>query len=232
MKHDNMIPFVGESWLLPLGKAFDYVKTDVIPYLKEERERLELENLDNPSKKAKTIYPSTLSNVFRAFKETPYPTVRVVIIGQDPYHDGSATGCAFDNAKTKKPSPSLRNILKEIGKEFGKSAADDNVLSYLEHLPSQGVLLLNTALTVESASRGSHLEIWRPFTEEVIKALNKTPDIVWVLWGGKAHKFKELINPRHKIVMGAHPSPFSYHLFKDQGHFSKINVHLKNKIRW
>ena len=231
-KHDNLSNFVGESWLTPLSGAFDYFKEKIIPYLKAEKERLEICNLESPESKKQTIYPSTLANVFRAFKETPYNTVRVVIIGQDPYHDGSATGIAFDNSKTKRPSPSLRNILKEIVKDCGETQATENVLSYLEHLPSQGVLFLNTALTVVSKEPLSHVPIWAPFTEEVIKVLNKRDQIVWVLWGTKAHAFEPKINPRHVIVKGAHPSPFSYHLFKDKRFFEIINSSLKNKIRW
>lgn len=220
MKHGNLKGLVGESWIWPLGKAFDYFKDTIVP---------ELEENDND------IYPSQ-HNVFRAFKEVPFDCVRVIILGQDPYHNpGSATGLAFDNPKTQKPSPSLRNILKEIQDDLSEaSLADTNVSSYLEHLPSQGVLLLNTALTVEKGKPGSHLQLWRPFTYELIFQCNaRMSNVVWVLWGDKAQKYRKLItNPTHKIVVGAHPSPFSYKKFKGGKYFSEINNSLTTTIKW
>ena len=143
----------------------------------------------------------------------------------------------FDNPKSQKPSPSLSNILKEIEADLGTpSQAFDNVSSYLEHLPSQGVLLLNAALTVERENPGSHLKLWKPFTEELIHQINtRLPNVVWVLWGKPAQKFEKLItNKTHKIGKGAHPSPFSFSAFKGQKFFSKVNslITSTNPIRW
>jgi len=219
MNHRNMSPLTGESWVWPLGEAFDVFKKDIIPFIVEEE-------------KTKIIYPAT-HTVFRAFKEIPFEDVRVVILGMDPYHDGSATGIAFDNPKNGKISPSLRNILKEIEEDTGKpSIGFDNSSSYLEHLPSQGVLLLNTALTVEKGNPGSHLDTWKSFTYNVIKALSKKEKLIWVLWGKKAQKFKPNINPKHIIIESAHPSPFSYRLFKGCKCFTQVNDKLAKPIIW
>lgn len=230
MKHDNLKGLVGESWIWPLGKAFDHFKSVIVPFLEEE-------NLKTATYKevetTKQIFPAT-HNIFRAFKEVPFDCVRVVIIGQDPYHDvGSATGLAFDNPKTQKPSPSLRNILTEIEADTGTpSLAFTNVGSYLEHLPSQGVMLLNAALTVAREMPGSHSGIWKPFMQEVIFQMNaRLSNVVWVLWGNNAKKYKKLItNPSHRIIEGAHPSPFAYAKFKDNNFFTKINTYTT--IQW
>jgi uracil-DNA glycosylase len=154
-----------------------------------------------------------------------------------PYHNpGSATGLAFDNPKSQKPSPSLRNILNELERDTGApSKALSNATSYLEHLPSQGVLLLNTALSVERENPGSHVDMWRPFTEELVCQINaRLSHVVWVLWGEKAKKYKKSItNPTHKIVEGAHPSPFSAHSgFFGGKFFTTVNTHLKIPIQW
>lgn len=219
MNHNNMSPLVGPTWVFPLGKAFDVLKQYIIPILEEES-------------KTKKIYPLP-HTIFRAFKEVAFEDVRVVILGMDPYHDGSATGIAFDNPKDKKVSPSLRNILKEIEEDTGKpSMGHMNASSYLEHLPSQGVLLLNAALTVEEKKPESHLKLWEDFTRETIEAINKKPKIIWLLWGKKAQKFKKYINTNHIIVESAHPSPFSYKLFKGCKCFTKVNDYLRKPISW
>ena len=235
MKHDNLRGLVGESWIWPLGKSFDYFKDTIVPYLEAEIKKVAQYRNSPPSKKQ--LLPPT-HNIFRVLKEIPFENVRVVILAQDPYHNiGAATGLCFDNPKSQKPSPSLSNILKEIEADLGTpSQAFDNVSSYLEHLPSQGVLLLNAALTVERENPGSHLKLWKPFTEELIHQINtRLPNVVWVLWGKPAQKFEKLItNKTHKIVKGAHPSPFSFSAFKGQKFFSKVNslITSTNPIRW
>lgn len=220
-RHQSLKPFVAEDWLFPADQAFRIFRDNIAPELKTQKDS------------GITIFPSE-SNIFRAFKETPFSEVRVVICGQDPYHDpGSAVGLCFDNPKSQKPSPSLRNILREIENDTGKpSLASTNSLSYLEHLPSQGVLLLNAALTVKQGTAGSHHTLWRNFTPEIIKALNKKPEIVWVLWGNDAKKFKGQINSKHIIIEGGHPSPFSIKSFKGGKYFTQVNHHLKTKINW
>jgi uracil-DNA glycosylase len=223
MKHDNLSHLVHSSWLTNASQAFDKFKLAVVPTLNEEA-------------KTKVVFPA-VHNIFRALKEVPFDRVRVVIIGQDPYHDaGSATGLAFDNPKSQKPSPSLRNILREIASDTGTpSKANENNLSYMEHLPGQGVLLLNSAFTVEEGKPGSHLAIWEPFFKELLTSLNKshTP-IVWVLWGKKAQAHKSLItNPKHHVMEGVHPSPFSARNgFFGGRFFTRINSLLNNAIVW
>ena len=122
-----------------------------------------------------------------------------------PYHDGSATGLAFDNKFNQTISPSLRNILKEIADNeddnYGEILAARETNSHLEHLPEQGVLLLNTALTVSPGIPGSDLILWKDFTNTIITDLNKLDNIVWILWGAHAKSFKDLItNKTHYII--------------------------------
>lgn len=223
MQHNNLNHLVHSSWLTNASKAFDHFKTDVVPYL-------------NKLAETEVIFPA-VHNIFRSLKELPFDKVRVVILAQDPYHDpGSAIGLAFDNPKSRKPSPSLRNILREIESDTQTpSKSSENNLSYLEHLPSQGVLLLNTALTVEKGKPGSHLSIWDPFSKELITSLNKSDSpIVWVLWGKKAQIHKPLItSKKHHIITGAHPSPFSARAgFFGGKFFTQINSFLKQPIKW
>lgn len=193
---------MGESWVWPLDRPLTIFKDQIAPVLKRRNEEL----IATDSK----VTPEQ-SVVFRAFLECPYDKVRVVVVGQDPYHTpGQATGLCFD-VPIGSTAPSLTNILKEIRKDYGSAKADTNEHSHLEHLPKQGVLLLNSALTTEEGVAGSHLDLWAPFLEQTVIGLNKKPYLVWVLWGKKAQKLRPLINPNHGIVEGAHPSPFSYH---------------------
>jgi len=133
--------------------------------------------------------------IFRALNECKPDDLKVVILGMDPFHDGSAIGLAFDNQiDQKKISPSLKVIFKEIQEDadvkyFGE---DEKVTSYLGHLPEQGVLLLNTALTVKHGAAGSHARLWKPFTEQLIKDIQKKDNIVWILWGNHAKSYKHL----------------------------------------
>lgn len=187
--------------------------------------------------KGTAYYPSA-PDIFKAFNEVPSPQeVKVVILGQDPYHDGSAIGLAFDNYIQKsKSSPSLKAILSEIKNTVGYSW--DGEASALGHLPEQGVLLLNTALTVEAGKAGSHTKLWEPFTNEIITNLNKVDDIIWMLWGKHAQSYKHLItNPTHTILEAGHPSPLNRtNPFIGCNHFSNANVVLKSKnkteIKW
>jgi uracil-DNA glycosylase len=202
---------------------------------------LHMVNLD--STYGKKCYPNS-NLVFRAFAECPENKVNVVLLGQDPYFiKGAAIGKCFDNNINDKASPSLANILLEINTEY----PDRDILntsSYLEHLPSQGVLMLNTALTVLEDKPESHLKIWQDFTREVFKYLDKKDNIVWVLCGAKALSYKELItNPTHKFVISSHPSPLGarqtmrgYPAFIGSKPFSKVNEFLKemgkSSIKW
>lgn len=232
-RHTNIAPYVGESWLWPLDTALTIFKDEIAPVLKARSLKLRESGLK--------VTPDE-QNVFRAFRECPFDNVRVVIIGMDPYPaKGAATGLCFDVPKTAKKQASLNNILKEIVKDYGESKAETNVLSYLEHLPAQGVLLLNRALTTEEGTTGAHLALWKSFLEETVKGLNTKPYLVWVLWGKNAQELRPLINPKHEIIVGSHPSPFSYNPnpktghkgFKDQTFFRKINALMKGpQITW
>lgn len=172
----------------------------------------------------------------RAFRECPWDELKLVILGQDPYHDGSATGLCFDNLKGGKISPSLRNILKKIENETGSRRPYLNSRSYLEHLPPQGVLLLNTALTVRKAKANSHSHLWEDFTNKVIENLNSKDNLVWILWGNPAKKYKTLINENHYIIEGAHPSPLARGKFFLSDYFNTANNYLDSKnlgkINW
>lgn len=184
----------------------------------------------------KTIYPEE-KNIFNSLKFTSYDKVKVVIVGQDPYHQkGQAHGLAFSVQRGVKIPPSLVNIFKERKDDLGipPSAHGD-----LTKWAKEGVLLLNSVLTVEEGKAGSHENIgWKLLTDHIIKILNKkdTP-IVFILWGNYAKNKKGLItNPNHFIIESGHPSPFSANLFLRTRPFSKANEFLKSKgikeINW
>ncbi|MEJ1241737.1 uracil-DNA glycosylase [Chryseolinea sp. T2] len=184
-----------------------------------------------------TVYPPG-KEIFRAFDECDFDQVRVVIIGQDPYHGaGQANGLCFSVREGITLPPSLLNIFKEIRADIGKPipASGD-----LERWATQGVLLLNATLTVRASTPGSHQNKgWELFTDEVIRKLStERQNIVYLLWGAYAQKKGEIIDRNNNLVlMSPHPSPFS----ADRGffgckHFSKTNAYLKAKgqeeIEW
>ena len=176
---------------------------------------------------AKTIFPKK-SLVFSAFT-TDLNEVKVVILGQDPYHTpGAAEGLAFSVPNSQPIPPSLINIYKEIDNDIGRHA---NPTGSLRNWQKQGVLLLNTVLTVEAHKAGSHRgRGWEIFTTEVIKYLNDTrPHLVFILWGRDARNKKSLINTnKHLVLESPHPSPLSAHSgFFGNHHFSKANEFLK-----
>lgn len=184
-----------------------------------------LEEYNNPNK---VIYPKR-SNVFRALALTDYDDVKVVILGQDPYHgEGQANGLAFAVNPYIPLPPSEQNIYKELKDDLGIEISNNGDLSYWAR---QGVLLLNTVLTVEQGKAFSHSKLgWETFTDTVIKKLNeREKPIVFVLWGSHARQKSELItNPKHYIIYSAHPSPLSAHRgFLGSKPFSKINAFLK-----
>ncbi len=164
-------------------------------------------------------------------QDLDYEKVTVVILGQDPYHGpNQAIGRCFAVPNTLKPKPpSLVNIFKEIQSDLGKPV--DPMQSELSHWVEQGVLLLNTVLTVRQGQANSHREKgWENFTDRVIGILNERPDpVVFILWGAPARKKKLLItNKAHKIIESPHPSPLSaYHGFFGSKPFSKANAYLK-----
>lgn len=177
--------------------------------------------------KTKTIYPK-ISEVYNAFRYTDFNDIKVVILGQDPYHgENQAEGLCFSVKKGVKQPPSLVNIFKELHDDLGyKIPKSGSLVPWTK----EGVLLLNAVLTVEKDKAASHKEKgWERFTDEVIKIINKkdTP-VVFILWGSYARSKKELItNDKHFIIESAHPSPLSaYNGFFGSKPFSKANNFL------
>lgn len=175
----------------------------------------------------KTIYPSK-DNVFSALKNTPYEYVKVVIIGQDPYHgEGEAHGMCFSVNPGIKTPPSLQNIYKELRRDLGCKIPNNG---YLMKWARQGVLLLNAVLTVQKDTPASHQgKGWEIFTDKIIEEINKkdTP-VVFLLWGNFAKQKASLItNPKHLVLTSSHPSPFAVRYgFDGCSHFSKTNEFL------
>ena len=216
---------IEKSWFTQLSSEFekDYMRKLSL-FLKEE-------------KKTKTIYPSG-SKIFNAFNLTPFSKVKVVILGQDPYHGpNQANGLSFSVNKSFPIPPSLKNIFKELFDDLGIQPPNSGCL---ERWSNQGVLLLNTYLTVEKGKPGSHRNIgWERFTDYVLSKLSENKkNIVYLLWGKHAQEKAKIINrANNKIIMSAHPSPYSanYGFFGSRP-FSKANNFLVNtnqtKINW
>tara|TARA_A100001388_G_scaffold276488_1_gene264403 strand:+ start:947 stop:1606 length:660 start_codon:yes stop_codon:yes gene_type:complete len=177
---------------------------------------------DNSS--GNNIYPLP-KNFFRAFEICPYDKVKVVILGQDPYHTpGTANGLAFSVSNNQKLPPSLKNIFKEIFNDLGIKN-DKGDLSKWAH---QGVLLLNSSLSVIEGKAGSHSKIgWQIFTDRAVRVIQNKKNIIFMLWGNYAKQKKELISNGNFILEAAHPSPFSANSgFFGCKHFSKANNKL------
>lgn len=189
----------------------------------------------NNENKTKTIYPQK-EDLFKALKYTDYNDVKVVILGQDPYHgEGEANGLCFSVNNGVKIPPSLRNIFKELKEDLNVDRTDTDLSDWSK----QGILLLNTVLTVEKDKAFSHRNKgWEIFTDTIISKLNDRKEgIVFVLWGNAAKSKNKLIdNKIHKIVESAHPSPLSYGAFRGSKPFSKVNNYLKElnnkEIEW
>lgn len=186
----------------------------------------------------KRIYPAD-SDVFNAFDLTPLKQVRVVMLGQDPYHgDGQAHGLCFSVRPDIKIPPSLRNMYKELAQDIEGFTIPNH--GYLDTWAKQGVLMLNTVLTVEEGKAHSHAKSgWEIFTDEVISMLNKQPqEIIFILWGNHAKKKGRHINrDRHHVLEGVHPSPLSANRgFFGCKHFSQVNERLAQQglspINW
>lgn len=187
--------------------------------------------------RSREIFPN-MYDIFNALKLTSYKDTKVLILGQDPYHDiGQAHGLAFSVKPGIKIPPSLLNIYKEIKDEYGYDMPSSG---YLESWSKQGVLLLNTVLTVRAHQANSHKNMgWEIFTDEIIKILNRREDpIIFVFWGANARSKKQFIDTRRHFVLEApHPSPLSAHRgFFGCNHFKKINDILgslgKDAIDW
>lgn len=177
--------------------------------------------------RTQTVYPD-MNDIFNSLKFTDYKDVKAVILGQDPYHEpGQAHGLCFSVKKGVPAPPSLQNIYKEIHAELGLPIPNHGELT---SWAKQGVLLMNTVLTVRRGQANSHKGMgWEIFTDNVIKLLNERPEpIVFLLWGANARsKAKLITNPAHLVLQSAHPSPLSaYNGFFGNGHFIKANDFL------
>lgn len=208
-----------ESWKAPLLPEFeaDYMA------------RLEAFLLGEKAA-GKQIFPNS-EEWFRALELTPLEKVRVVILGQDPYHGpGQAHGLCFSVQPGVRPPPSLVNIYKELQTDLGISRPHHG---FLEHWATQGVLLLNSVLTVEMTKAASHRgKGWEKFTDAVIRLVNaKTDPVVFMLWGNYAQKKADFVDSaRHLVLKAAHPSPLSAHNgFLGCRHFSQCNAFLESK---
>lgn len=214
------------SWQSSLNAEFKQ------PYMQDLKAFLRTEK-----DKQKVIYPHA-SNWFHALETTPLTEVKVVILGQDPYHQrGQAHGLCFSVLPGVKPPPSLLNIYKELQTDLAVLPATHG---YLESWAMQGILLLNAVLTVEDSKANSHQgKGWETLTDKIIATVNEhLQHIVFMLWGKSAQKKGIAINQkRHQILSAAHPSPFSAHKgFFGCQHFSKANHYLtqhnKTPIEW
>jgi len=199
--------------------------------IKEETEKEYFKNLMlfiDEEYSTKTIFPAK-ENIFNSLLSTTYEDVKVVILGQDPYHgEGQAHGLSFSVKPNIKVPPSLKNMYKEMNSDIGTYIPNNG---YLVKWANQGVLLLNSVLTVEKDKPGSHRNKgWETFTDNVISKLNdRTKPIIFVLWGNYAKDKQQYItNKQHLVLTSTHPSPFSARNgFFGCKHFSKINEFLQ-----
>lgn len=215
-----------ESWKMALENEFTYPYfQNIVQHLKTEKQA------------GKIIYPEG-KNIFKAFENTPFKKVKVVLLGQDPYHNpNQAMGLSFSVPNGIKLPPSLQNIFKELQKDIGLPIQTNGDLT---NWTSQGVLLLNAVLTVRQNEPASHAKIgWTNFTDAVIHTISEELfGVVFLLWGKYAQEKEYLVNKaKHVVLKAAHPSPFS----ADKGfygckHFSKTNEYLvsigKEPIDW
>jgi uracil-DNA glycosylase len=193
----------------------------------------ELQSFVDEEYKNKTIFPER-KNIYASLENTPFDKVKVVILGQDPYHgEGEAHGFAFSVKPGIKIPPSLKNIYKELNAEYGCYIPNNG---YLMKWAKQGVLLLNAVLTVEKDKPASHQgKGWEKFTDRVIEEIDKKDEpVVFMLWGNFAKSKKKLLtNKNHLVLESPHPSPFSArHGFFGNNHFKLANEYLtQNKIK-
>ena len=218
---------IEEGWKKALEEEFEK------PYFNKLTERVRLEYKNNPGK----IFPAG-KNIFAAFDACPFDLTKVVIIGQDPYHGpGQANGLCFSVNENVKMPPSLINIFKEVANDTGAPFPQTGDLT---RWANQGVLLLNSSLTVREGQPASHSGLgWETFTDAVVENLaNSKNNLVFILWGSHAiNKGAKIDRNRHLVLTSPHPSPLSAHRgFFGNGHFSKTNQYLvshgKTPIIW
>ncbi len=211
--------YIEESWKTRLTREFeeDYMQS-LSQFLREQKLQ------------KKTIYPPG-NKIFNAFQLTKFEELKVVILGQDPYHGiGQAHGLSFSVEQGIKPPPSLKNIFKELEYDLGLKKPDHGNLEKWAH---QGVLLLNSILTVERGNPGSHAKKgWEIFTDQVLKTITlHRKNIVFILWGQKAQDKCHFIDANENLVIkSSHPSPYSAHAgFLGSKPFSRANNYLKDQ---
>ncbi len=208
-----------DSWKTALRDEFEQ------PYMRELGDFLRREKASG-----KVIYPPG-PLIFNALNSTPLEQVRVVILGQDPYHgSGQAHGLCFSVQPGVAPPPSLQNIFKELKRDLNLEIPGHG---YLQHWADQGVLMLNTSLTVEQGMAGSHAKMgWQRLTDRIIELVSeRRSNVVFMLWGAHAQSKAKLIDPtKHLLLKSVHPSPLSAHRgFIGNGHFSRANQFLKQQ---
>ncbi len=217
---------IDASWMAHIGAEFDQ------PYMKSLKQFLRQEK-----QQGKEIYPAG-KHIFNALNTTPFDRVKVVILGQDPYHGpNQAHGLCFSVLPGVRFPPSLQNILKEIHQEYGSPLPEHGCL---QSWAEQGVLLLNATLTVEQGLAGSHQgKGWEQFTDAIVHSLNAEREgLVFLLWGAYAQKKGGFIDAKkHTVFKSPHPSPLSAHRgFLGNGHFKKANEVLRargeDEIDW
>ena len=212
---------IADDWKEHLKDEFDKEYfSDLVDFVKSEYA-------------AKTIYPPG-NLIFNAYDQCPWDKLKVVIIGQDPYHGpGQANGMSFSVNPGIKFPPSLRNIFKEIEREYGQKAPENGDLT---RWANQGVLLLNASLTVRDSEAGSHQgKGWETFTDNVIRVINANKkNLVYMLWGNFARKKKSLIDASNNLILeSAHPSPLSAHRgFLGNDHFKKASEYVKDQYHF
>ncbi len=207
------------SWLAHLNGEFQQ------PYMKDLRAFLAAEKAAG-----KRVFPKG-SEIFNAFSHTPLDKVKVVILGQDPYHgEGQAHGLCFSGRDDVRLPPSLKNVFKEIHRDLGVAIPDRGDLTAWA---DRGVLLLNSVLSVECGMAASHQgRGWVQFTDRVIEVINREREgVVFMLWGAYAQRKGAIIDPqKHSVLKAPHPSPLSAHRgFLGCGHFSAANAYLQDR---
>lgn len=198
------------DWAKKAPDAFVHAHDVIIPQLVEEL------------KVGMVLYPPLEEKCFEAFTRCSYSSLRVVIVSSNPYSNGMANGLAWDTDLTNQPPPALTRILQKIKMEYPEEASERGS-SYLGHLPNQGVLLLNLALSCKIGLPTCHVKLWEEFSRRIIESINRKDYIVWILWGQKAHNVA-ITNTTHCVIKGNHPSPAAGNEFFKADYFRKANA--------
>ena len=225
---------IGENWLNIFSKFNEQSGKSIQEIMQEIDGQREL------FKDQLEVYPER-EKIFNCFKKTDYQDIKVVIIGQDPYHGkDQATGLAFGITPGKKLPPSLKNIQKELQQDVNIELTDIS----LEKWAEQGVLLINTSLSVLQSTPGSHIKYWQEFTQYIIDSINSLDCVIFVAWGAHAYnRLKNIDRNRHHLIVSSHPSPLScnkkfaeFTMFNGSKPFSRVNNILKSYsksiIKW